>query len=365
MKVPFLDLAIKDADFRAELLDAVDGVLRHGRFIMGPEHDRFEDAIADYCGRRHCVGVGSGSDALYLTLRALDIGPGDEVITTPLTWVATTNAIVLTGATPVFVDIADDLNIDAGRIEAAVTERTKAILPVHFTGQMCDVDAIAAIAERHGLHLVEDAAQAFGAAYKDRKAGAFGVASCFSINPMKVFNGFGEAGAVTTDDAALADRLRALRYAGTINKEDCHWPSINGRLDTVQAAMLLKNLPRVAGKIEARRRVAARYRDRLDGAVVCPVEKPGHYHSYYSFTVLADHRDALRDHLANHGVETKVMHPILMPYHTAYKGRFDADIPNAEALVAKILCLPAHEDMTGEAVDYVAQCIKDFRPSAD
>jgi len=360
MKIPFLDLSIKDEALRAELLEAVGRVLSHGRFILGPEHDEFERAMEKRCRRRHAVGVGSGSDALFLALRALEIGPGDEVITTPLTWVATTNAIVLNGATPVFVDVRDDLNLDAGLIEAAITKRTKAILPVHFTGQCCDMDAILEVAERHGIPVIEDAAQAFDATYKGRPAGSFGRLACFSMNPMKVFRGYGEAGAVVTDDDALKERLASLRYAGTVNKENCHWPSINGRLDTLQAAMLLVNLRHIDGKIEARRRVAKDYDDLLGGIVDTPTRNPRCRHTYYSYTVGCDDRDALKEFLLARGVETKIQHPFLMPYHAAYRGKFKADIPVAERLVKRILCIPNHEDMTADGIAYVADCISDF-----
>lgn len=360
LRVPLLDLSVKDPAFREQLLAAVGRVLDHGRFIMGPEHDQFEHTIAAYCERQHCVGVGSGTDALYLALRALDIGPGDEVITTPMTWVATTNAVVLCGATPVFVDIGEDLNMDARLIEAVITPKTKAILPVHFTGQMCDMDAITKIADEHGLVLIEDAAQAFGACDHERRAGSFGRIACFSMNPMKVFNAFGEAGAVVTDDAALANKLRSLRYAGTINKEDCHMPSINGRLDTIHAAMMLVNLERLDEKIESRRRVAAAYREALDGIVDCAKEKDGFLHSFYCFTLFAERRDALRIFLQSRGIETKVQHPFLMPQHTAYRGKFKAHIPVAERLVQKIVCVPAHEDITHEDIAYVSNAIREF-----
>lgn len=360
LRVPLLDLSIKDPVLREQLLAAVGQVLDHGRFIMGPEHDQFEAAVATYCGRQHCVGVGSGTDALYLALRALDIGSGDEIITTPMTWVATTNAIVLCGATPVFVDIGEDLNIDAGLIEAAITPRTKAILPVHFTGQMCDMDAITKIADENGLILIEDAAQAFGARDHERRAGSFGRIACFSMNPMKVFNAFGEAGAVVTDETVLADKLRSLRYAGTINKEDCQTPSINGRLDTIHAAMMLVNLERLDEKIAGRRRIAAAYRKVLDGIIDCATEKDGFFHSYYCFTLFAERREDLRAFLLARGIETKVQHPFLMPQHTAYQGKFKAHIPVAERLVKKIVCVPAHEDITQDDISYVGNAIREF-----
>lgn len=360
MNVPFLDLSVKDENLKAELLEAVDRVLSHGRFILGPEHDQFEQAMADACQRRHGIGVGSGSDALFLALKALEIGPGDEVITTPLTWVATTNAIALNGATPVFVDVRNDFNLDPGLIRAAITERTKAILPVHFTGQSCDMDAILEVAGEHGIPVIEDAAQAFGASYRGQPVGSFGHMACFSMNPMKVFRGYGEAGAIVTNDDHLHERLVSLRYAGTINKEDCHWPSINGRLDTLQAAMLLVNLKHIEAKIEARRNVARAYDAQLDGVVQCPAEHANCQHTYYSYTIVIENRDALKAFLLAKGIETKVQHPFLMPNHTAYRGRLEASIPVAERLVERIICIPNHEDLSEEDVTYVADSIKEF-----
>ncbi len=360
VRVRFLDLSIRDANYKAQLLAAVERVMDHGRFILGPEIDQFEKAVAAYCGRRFAVGVGSGSDALFLSLRALGVGAGDEVITTPLTWVATTNAIVLNGATPVFVDIGDDLNLDAGLIEAAVTPRTKAILPVHFTGQMCDMKTIMAVADRYGIAVVEDAAQAFGAEQNGRRAGSIGTLGCFSMNPMKVFNAFGEAGVVITDDSSLAEKLCSLRYAGTVNKEDCHWPSINGRLDTIQAAMLLVGLERVEAKIEARNRIAAAYKQRLAGLVGLPVEKLGFRHTWYSYTIRSGRRDALKAFLTDRGIETKVQHPFLMHRHTAYAGRLEAKVPKAESAVTEILCLPNHQDLTDKEMHLVAEGVRDF-----
>ena len=320
MKISYRDLRVKDPRLKEELLKAVEEVLTHGRFILGPEHERFEIEIAQYCHRRYCIGVNSGTDALYLALRALDIGIGDEVITTPLSWIATVNAIVLTGATPVFVDIASDLNINAELIEAAITLRTKVILPVHFTGQMC-------------------------------------------MNPMKVYNGFGEAGAVLTNDDKLREKLVSLRYNGTINKQDCHYPSLNGRMDTIQAAMLLVNLDYLEEKIERRRAIAALYNERLQGLVQCPKEHPGNRHIYYAYTILAERRDELMQYLASKGIETQVQHPIPMPHHTAYKGRFKADIPVCEATVSRILCLPNQEDLAPEEVEYVCRHIREFYTS--
>ncbi|MFC1570452.1 DegT/DnrJ/EryC1/StrS family aminotransferase [Candidatus Omnitrophota bacterium] len=359
MKIPYRDLSVKDNKLKEELMSSVDKVLSHGRVILGPEVAEFEKESAEYCSRKFGVGMNSGTDAIYLALRSLGIGSGDEVITTPLSWIATTNTIVLTGATPVFVDISEDLNINVDLIEAAITPRTKAIMPVHFTGRMCKMDKILKIADMHGLHVVEDAAQAFGAASGGSRAGSFGTLGCFSMNPMKVLCAYGEAGLVVTDDEKIYEKLLSLRYAGTINKEDCFYPSLNGRIDTLQAAMLSVNLRFLDEKISNRQKVAGRYTNALKDVVKCP-EDDGTEHVYYSYTIVTDKRDELRDFLATKGIETKVQHPILMPKHTAYKGSFECEIPVAEDLVEKILCLPNEENLTDEQVDYVISMVKEF-----
>ena len=210
MKVPFRDLSVTDPQLKNELLGAVDQVLSHGRLFLGPEHGQFEDEIAAYCQMKYAVGVGSGSDALHLAMRSLDLKAGDEVILPPLSWIASLNAVVLSGATPVFVDIAEDLNVNADLIAGAITEKTKAILPVHFTGKLCDMETINTVAAEHGVPVVEDAAQAFGAEDNNGKAGSFGTLGCFSMNPMKLLCAYGEAGVVVTDDEELAERLRVL-----------------------------------------------------------------------------------------------------------------------------------------------------------
>lgn len=360
VRVRFLDLRVQDEDHRAAIHDAIDAVLRHGRFIMGPEHDEFEAAVADFCQTPFAVGVGSGSDALYLSLRSLDLQPGDEVITTPLTWVATTNAIVLAGGTPLYADIADDYNMDAATIEDQITSKTRAILLVHFTGQMCDMDKIMAIARKHNLVVIEDSAQAFGATYNGKPAGSIGSMGCFSMNPMKIMNGFGEAGAITVGDERKRDQLQSLRYAGTVNKENCVTPSINGRLDTIQAAILLVNLKRLPDKIEKRRKIASDYSAELSDIVGTPQLHNDRDHIYYSYTLNCDRRDDLMAHLRADGIETKIQHPILMPDHDAYKGRINADIPSARRLVNRIVCIPCHENMTEDETRIVIDSIKAF-----
>jgi dTDP-4-amino-4,6-dideoxygalactose transaminase len=361
MQVRYLELSVKDDELRSKLLGAVDRVLQHGQVVLGPEVEEFERRVADYCDRGQCIGLSSGSDALYVALRALDIGPGDEIITTPMSWVATLNAIVLNGATPVFVDIGPDLNINAELISEAITPRTKAIVPVHYTGRICAIDRILEIAEERGLAVIEDAAQAFGAQAADgRKAGSMGAIACFSMNAMKVFHSYGEAGAVLCDDPALSEKMASLRYAGTVNRENCHYPSLNFRLQALQAALLLVEFERVEGIIKRRREIAAYYREALQQTVECPEEEPGSRHVYYTFTIQGDKRDDLQDFLQAREIETKIHHPFLMPQQAAFKDHYKPHIPVAEERVQRILSLPNHEKLTEEELAYVVKAVRDF-----
>jgi len=359
MHVPFLDLRVTDPAEKAALLSAVERVLDHGRLINGPEMETLETKVAESCGRRFAVGVGSGTVALYLALKGLGIGPGDEVITTSLSWIATANAIGLLGATPVFADIGDDLNIDPDSAARLVTSRTKAIVPVHYTGRICRMEAFEALCSEHKLLLVEDAAQSFGSRLNDRPAGNFGAVACFSMNSMKVFASCGEAGMILTDDAAMRERLVSLRYNGTVNRETCIEPSLNGRMETLQAAILLERLPLVPAIIQARQERAAWYDALLADVVDTPPATPGLFHSYYTYTIQADRRDELKAYLEARGVECKIQHPILMPDQPPYKS-CRAETNNARRVQARILCIPANEKISREQVEYVAQSIRSF-----
>jgi len=359
-KIRFLNLAIEDADQRNEILKAVEGVLKHGRLIMGPEVSEFETRFAAYCDRKFAVGVNSGTDALFLGLKSLGVGPGDEVITTSLSWIATANAIALTGAVPVFADICDDLNIDPESIKRLVSAKTKVILPVHFTGKVCQMDEILQIAEKEKIIVVEDAAQAFGARYKNKTAGSFGKIACFSMNPMKVLAACGEAGMVVLDDDKIYDNLIALRYNGTINKETCLFGSLNGRIDTLQAAILLKRFETVENIIRKRKEIAKIYDEELHQYVTVPHQKDCEDDAYYSYTIRVDNRTQFQEYLASEGIETKIQHPILMPKQPAYCDGVVGEWLNAEKMVGQILCLPSHEKMVDEEIKYVVEVVNHY-----
>lgn len=361
MQVPFLDLRVTEKALRQEMLDAIGAVLDHGRILLGPEVEAFEQQIAGYCGSRYAVGVGSGSIAIFFALKAVGVGPGDEVITSALSFIGTANGIALTGAKPVFVDTRSDLCIDPTLVARAITQRTKAIMPVHFTGKICAMHDLVAAVEKRNLMIVEDAAPAIGATFRGRKAGSFGIAGCLSINPMKLLNALGEAGIVLTNDPEVRERLISLRYNGLKNREYCHYISTNGRIDTIHAAVLLKRLQRLEAVIARRREIAGYYQSALAGLVEVPKDAEGCRDVYYTFTIQTDPRDALMEYLAEKGIETKIQHPLLMPEHPAYRDDWiKADFPVAARAIRRLLCLPAHENMSQEQVEYVIVSVRDF-----
>ena len=361
MHVPFLDLRVTDSNERAALLAAMGRVLDHGRLLNGPEVESLESLLAERCGRKFGTGVGSGTDAVYLGLKALGVGPGDEVITTPLSFVATANAIAMTGATPVFVDIADDLNMDPGLIEAAITPATKAIVPVHWAGKLADMPAIMDIARQNSLLVLEDASQGFGARDGDSLSCSFGDAAAFSMNSMKGLASLGEAGMVLSDREDIRDRLISLRYNGMRDKEVCDEPSHNSRLDTLQAAVLLERLARYDDLLVRRRANAAFYDDAIGDLVTVP-DNAGGGHVYYTYTIRTDRRDELKLWLEEHGVEVKVQHPILMPEQPAHGSSTNArgSWVNAKKLTEEVLCLPIHEDLSADARSHVASTVQSF-----
>lgn len=358
-KVPFLDLRLGD-EARSELLNVIGRVLAHGRIVLGPEVQELEERVAEYCGRKYGIGVGSGTDALFLGMKSLGIGPGDEVITTSLSWIATANAIALTGATPVFADIGDDLNIDPESVRRLVSPKTKAILPVHFTGKVCRVDELAGIASEYGLLLIEDAAQAFGATRNGRRAGSFGEIACFSMNQMKLFGSCGDAGMIVTDSEDLRKKLVALRHNGMVDRTECIEVSLNGRIDTIHAAVLLHRLPMVEGIIAKRREIASWYESRLAGLLEIPLEAESEHDIYFSYQIRTERRDELMSFLAARGIETQIQHQVLMPRQLAYCDNVRGEFKNADRLVKRILCLPNNEKLTRDDVEYVCDAVDDF-----
>ena len=362
MNVPFLDLKAHHAPHREEFLQAIAEVVDRGAFAGGPFVEAFEKDFAAYCGTKHAVGVASGTDALWLALLAMGVGPGDEVITVPMTFVATAEAISFTGATPVFVDIDEQTcTMDPGALEAALSPRTKAIIPVHLFGQTADMDPIMDFAARHGLRVLEDAAQAHGAEYKSRRAGSLGHAGCFSFYPGKNLGAFGEAGAVTTDDDDLAARIRMLRDHGQSRKYHHDLIGWNGRMDGIQGAVLQIKLRYLEEATERRRSRAARYNHALAEAegLVPPAEAPERRHVYHLYPVRVSNRDALMDRLVKAGIACGIHYPepvhLLGAYSSLGLGR--GSFPVSERCADEFVSLPMFPELADEQVDLVAKTV--------
>lgn len=360
--VPYIHLEIGESDYKRELLAAVDRVLSHGKYILGPEVEAFEKRFAEYCGTKYAVGIDNGTNALILSLLALGIGPGDEVITAPNSFLASASSVALVGAKPVFVDVKDDLNIDPCKIEAAITPRTKAIIPVHLTGRPAEMDTILEIANRHQLKVVEDCAQAVGAKFKGQPVGSFGSLGCFSLHPLKNLAAAGDGGVITTNDPDLYSHLLKARNHGLRNRDECDFWSYNSRLDTIQAAMLLVKMDCLGEWTEKRRSNAAYYQKHLGNVVKCPVDQPNEYSVYHTFIIQAQYRDQLLTYLESKGIGSKVHYPI--PIHlqkaAAYLGYGKGSFPIAEAQAGTILSLPIYPELSEEQLSYVVSSIQEF-----
>jgi dTDP-3-amino-3,4,6-trideoxy-alpha-D-glucose transaminase len=357
MSVPFLDLAAPYRELHDELDAATQRVLASGWYLLGPEIEAFEAEFAAYCGAAHCVGVGSGLDAIELVLRALDIGPGDEVIVPAHTFIATWLAVAATGATPVAVepDIRS-YNIEPAAIEAAITPRTRAIVPVHLYGHPADLDAIDAIARRHGLPVIEDAAQAHGARYRGERIGSR-FAATFSFYPAKNLGALGDGGAVVTNDAGIAARVRLLRNYGSTIKYHHEIKGTNSRLDEIQAAVLRVKLARLDSWNARRTVVAQRYLTELPDTVELPAVCSWAEPVWHLFVVRHVHRDRLRDHLTAAGVGTLIHYPIAPHMSAAFADSKTGPLPRTEQLAGEVLSLPIGPHLSGGQVDEVIAAV--------
>ncbi len=341
----FVDLGTQYRTYKTEIDERIHRVLDHGRFIMGPEIGELETALAAYVGVKHCITNASGTDALEIALRALGIGPGDEVVTVPFTWISTGEVIGLVGATPVFVDIEPEtFNIDVTKIEAAITKRTKAILPVSLFGQMPDYACINAIAARHGVTVIEDAAQSFGATQKGRRSCAVTTIGSTSFFPAKPLGCYGDGGALFTDDDALAEKMRAIRTHGGLKRHNHPFLGMNGRFDTLQAAVLLAKLPHFAWEVEQRAKVGARYTELLRGTCGVPEVPPGNTHVYAQYTVRVPGRDNVVTKLKAAGIPTAVYYPTCLHEQPVFAplGYKWGSLPAAEKASREVLSLPMH-----------------------
>jgi dTDP-4-amino-4,6-dideoxygalactose transaminase len=385
--IPILDLKLQYESIKDEINAAIAEVLESTEFILGPAVRDLEQRVATYCECKYGVGVASGTDALRLTLAALGIGPGDEVITTPFTFIATANTISHCGARPVFVDIDPrTYNIDPAKIKGAITERTRAIVPVHLYGQPADMDPIIELAEQHGLFVVEDCAQAIGARYCSRRTtndegrttkdegrtlaggrwsavGSIGHAGCLSFYPTKNLGAYGDGGMVVTNDAALAEKIDILRRQGGKKKYHAEVLGFNSRLDTLQAAILRVKLNYLDAWNEARRRVAQRYNELLAGLpVTTPYESPDVYHVYHQYTIRARQRDALAAYLKERGISTIVYYPVPLHRQGLYAslGYEEGSLPESEAASREVLSLPMYPEITEEQQRMVVEAIRRF-----
>ena len=365
MHVPLLDLKAQYATIKKEMLAAIDAVMESQYFINGPQVKELEGLVARYSGTKAAVGVSSGTDALLCALMTLGIGPGDEVITTPYTFFATAGSIWRTCAKPVFVDIdLDTYNIDPAKIEAAITKKTKAIMPVHLFGQMADMDAIMDIARKHNLFVIEDAAQAIGSTYKGRKAGSIGTIGCFSFFPSKNLGGMGDGGMMVTQDEALGEKLAVCRNHGSKPKYFHKFVGGNFRLDTIQAAGLIVKLKYLDGWSAKRRQNAAKYDKLFAGfaAVTTPVVREGNVSIFNQYVIRAPKRNELQAFLKAEGVGTEVYYPLSMHEQECFKtlGCKKGDFPVAETAESSSLALPIYPELTDEQITYVADKVKQF-----
>ncbi len=364
MKINFVDIQKQYKQHEKEFDDAIKKVLLKGDFILGEEVATFEKEFAVFCEVKHCIGVASGTDALFLSLLALGIGSGDEVITAANTFIATTRAIQMTGASPVLVEMnPQTYNIDVTKIEKAITKKTKVILPVHLYGQPADMDPIIKIAKKYSLRIVEDAAQAQGATYKGKRIGGIGDITGFSFYPGKNLGAYGDAGAITTNNKTLAEKVKLLRDWGTNVKYYHEIPGYNSRLDTIQAAVLRVKLRYLEKWNKRRNDIAKRY-DQLfqKTEFVVPYILPDAESVYHLYLIQVQKRDVLLSYLKKHGIYAGIHYPIPLHLQKANKnlGYKKGDFPLTEAYTKKIISLPIHPELTNDEVDYIVEKVKDF-----
>jgi len=363
IRVPYVALPLRAARVKKELMAAIEKVVDHGVYILGPEVEDFEHRFAHYCGTRYAVGVGDGTSALILTLKGLGVGPGDEVITAPNSFVASASSAALLGATPRFVDVRrEDMNMDPSLLERAISPRTKAIVPVHLAGHPADMEPILKIGERYGIPIVEDAAQAVGTSYHGKRAGSLGRAGCFSLHPLKNLHAIGDAGVIVTDDEGLYRWLLKARNHGLRNRDEVEFWSPNTRLDTLQAAVLTVMFGHLDEWIRERREVAEHFRAGLRDVVRVPEEAPGCFHTYQTFVVEAERRDDLLAHLRRRGVDAKVHYPLAIHMQPAARtlGHQPDDFPVTRELADRIVSLPIYGEMTSEQRGTVIDGVRTF-----
>jgi dTDP-4-amino-4,6-dideoxygalactose transaminase len=362
MEIPMVDLRLQYQNLKDEIDKAILGVLGSGQFILGENVKEFEKELAEYCNVRHAIGVASGTDALYLALRACGVGPGDEVITTPFSFVATAEVIILTGAKPVFVDIDEETyNISPSKIKSYITDKTKAIIPVHLYGLPAEMDLILEVASSHGLKVIEDACQAIGAEYKGRRIGGIGHIGCLSFFPSKNLGCYGDGGAVLTNDDELAEKIKVLRVHGSYEKYMHSEIGINSRLDEIQAAILRVKLKYLEDYIEERRIKAKIYTEELAEICTVPFEPDYCRHVYHQYTIQIRNRDLIASHLKSKGIATAIYYPIPLHLQECFKylDYKKGSLPVSEAFSKRVISLPMYPELTTHQVRFICDCIKE------
>jgi UDP-2-acetamido-2-deoxy-ribo-hexuluronate aminotransferase len=360
--ISFIDLKTQYRALEKNIKARIDKVLEHGQYIMGPEVAELEEKLAAYVGVKHCISASSGSDTLLIAMMALGIQPGDEVITTPFTFIATGEMIVLLGAKPVFVDIDPrTYNIDPTKIEVAITPKSKAIMPVSLYGQCADFDVINAIAEKHGLPVIEDAAQSFGATYKGRKSCGLSTISSTSFFPSKPLGAYGDGGALFTNDDVLAKTMREIRVHGQDRRYHHARIGINGRMDTLQAAILLAKLDVFPKEVHERALIGRAYSDRLEGKVRTPYVEPFNTSVYAQYTIVVEDRQSLLAKLESHGIPTAVHYPIPLNLQPAFSnlGKSEGSFPIAELMARQVVSLPMHPYLEESQIDLICTIVNE------
>jgi dTDP-4-amino-4,6-dideoxygalactose transaminase len=360
--VPFVNLGAQYLELRDTIIAKFDELSRAGQYILGDEVAAFEKEFAAFCETKHCVSVANATDGIMLALKAAGVGPGDEVITVPNSFIATAGGIIAAGGKPVFVDVASDYNMDPALLAKAVTKRTKAVMPVHLTGMPARMDEIGAIARQHGLAVIEDAAQAVGARYKGKRVGGLGSLGVFSLHPLKNLHLHGDGGAITTDNDDLAAKLRLLRNHGLINRDESVMWGYNSRLDAIQAAIGRIKLKYIEAWNKRYREIAGIYRENLRDLVWTPDDAKGMEGVYHNFVIMVEDRPRLQEYMLKHGQETKIHYPICIHLQKAasHLGYKNGDFPNAETQAAKILTLPIYPELSDDEVHAVAGLVRSF-----
>jgi len=366
VKVPYIDLEAQINTIKDEVMETVQNVICSGSYILGEQLQLFEKGISKTCNTKYAVGVSNGTDALVLAMKSLGIGVGDEVITVPNSFLASTSSIALTGANPIFVDVGNDLNIDPSKIESVITEKTKAILPVHLTGRPANMEPIMNIAQGHGLYVIEDCAQAICAVYDGDKVGSIGDIGCFSLHPLKNLNACGDGGVITTNNQGIYEWLLKARNHGLKDRDNCEFWAYNNRLDALQAAILNVKMKYLEKWIIRRREIAHLYHEGLKDLIKTPQSFITNKHQlrsvYHTYIVQVNNRDELLLHLQTNGVDPKVHYPIPIHLQKAanYLGYTEGDFPITEELSRKILSLPIYPELIDSQICFTIEKIREF-----